>query len=77
MADLRNARAALADACQRLLADHRSTPAGSVIRCFARSVASARRAGTPPDRLAQNAEARARNLLALRAVPGQRVAASA
>lgn len=74
MADLPSTRAALFDASLRLVADHPSTPAGSVIRCFARSVASVRRIGTPPDHLVEDAETRARNMLALRAVPGRRVA---
>ena len=77
MADLLPVRTALLDVTERLVADHPSTPAGSVIRCFARCVASVRRFGTPPGRLVAEAETLARDALARRAVPGQRVALDA
>lgn len=59
----------LMDAALRLVGDHEEVPAGSVLRCFARSVMLARRTGTPARDLAERAEAVARRLLAGRDRP--------
>lgn len=76
MPDLLTTRTSLLAATQRLTADYPCYPAGSVIRCFAREVARARRAGTPVSGLADVAEERTRAALVRRgAAPGSVIAA--
>jgi hypothetical protein len=57
-------------AAARLTDENPAFPAGSVIRCFARQVARARRQGTAAGQLASVAEAGTRTTLARRGGPG-------
>jgi hypothetical protein len=62
-------QSALVDAASRLVAARSDLPAGSVLRCFARAVALARRTGVPTAELPARAEALAHELLAARHSP--------
>lgn len=63
-------QAALMESALRLVDERPDLPAGSVLRCFARAVGVARRAGALGDDLPPRAEAVARRLLADRQQPG-------
>jgi hypothetical protein len=64
-------QSALVDAAARLVADHSDLPAGSVLRCFARAVALARRTGVPAADLPARAETLAAEMLAARRRPAR------
>jgi hypothetical protein len=69
--DARLANEALRDAAERLVADRRDLAAGSVLRCFCRSVRAALLDGWPPTEVAEEAERRARDSLAERVPRGR------
>jgi len=75
MPELLTTRTAMLAATQRLTAQFPCCQPGSVIRCFAREVARARRSGAAHDTLVDVAEMRTRAALVRRgAVPGSAVA---
>ncbi len=75
MPELLTTRTAMLAATQRLAAQFPCCPPGSVIRCFAREVARARRSGAARDTLVDVAETRTRAALVRRgAVPGSAAA---
>jgi hypothetical protein len=65
-AEARSTQAALMDAALRLVDDHPHIAAGSVLRCFSRTVVLTRRTGVPARAVAPRAERLARQLLAAR-----------
>lgn len=65
--EVRQANQALLDRAARLVDELEEHPAGSVLRCFSRAVRLARLAGCPPSMLPDEAERRARTMLAVRA----------
>jgi hypothetical protein len=60
------------DAAARLVAERRDLPAGSVLRCFCRSVRRALLRGCPPEQVASEAERMTREVLARRPRDGSR-----
>ena len=66
--DVQQAHKDLLETAARMVDEMPDVPAGRVLRCFSRAVGQVRREGCPPTRLAPEAEALARDLLAGRIV---------